>query len=171
LLRAPSPISSLTRRLDTNVTYISRRFRYFADPLVICCLIVCPINRFYWKPHHIGGWFTHGYLNDVMCLPLFVPISLYLQRQLEIRKHDGYPRLWEIFQHWLIFTLVFQVIMPRFPNIFRGAGDPWDILAYLIGGVIGAIYWGLAACGSHRSLKRNPPGETSADALAPVIQK
>jgi hypothetical protein len=34
-------------------------------------LIACSINRSYLKPHHLGGWFTHGYLNDVMCLPRF----------------------------------------------------------------------------------------------------
>src|ERR1700677_4634036 len=93
-------------------------FRYFADPVCITCLVIYPINRFYLKPHHIGGWFTHGYLNDVLCLPMFVPMILYIQRALGLRTHDGYPRLWELFQNWAIFSIVFQAILPRFPETF-----------------------------------------------------
>ena len=118
-----------------------RPFRYFADPVCIACLIIYPINRFYLKPHHIGGWFTHGYLNDVMCLPLFVPMILYVQRAVGLRDHDGYPRIWELFQHWAIFSIVFQAILPRFPKVFTSAGDPWDMLAYFAGGMIGYWIW------------------------------
>ncbi len=121
-----------------------RRFRYYTDPACVLCLIIYPINRWYLKPHHIGGWFTHGYLNDVMCLPLFIPMILYGQRIFGLRKHDGYPRAWEIFQHWVIFSIVFQAMLPRFPRYFTTAGDPWDMLAYFVGGVGGWVYWSWA---------------------------
>src|ERR1700722_14382235 len=97
-------------------------FRYLADPICIAALLISPINRFVLKPHHIGGWFTHGYLNDVLCLPLFVPMILYLQRVIGLRKHDGYPRAWEIIQHWAIFSIMFQALIPRFPRTFISAG-------------------------------------------------
>jgi hypothetical protein len=117
------------------------RFRYFADPACIAALAVYALNRHVLKPHHIGGWFTHGYLNDVLCLPLFVPMILYAQRLLKVRRHDGYPRFWEIAQQWAIFAVMFQAIIPRFPGIFISAGDPWDMLAYAAGGIIAGIYW------------------------------
>jgi len=123
----------------------SRAFRYIADPVCIVALILYAINRHILKPHHIGGWFTHGYLNDVLCLPLFVPMILYAQRLIGVRKHDGYPRAWEIFQHWAIFSIMFQVVIPRFPKTFISAGDPWDILAYFIGGTTAGWYWSVAA--------------------------
>ncbi len=116
-------------------------FRYFADPVCIVSLSLYAINRFILKPHHIGGWFTHGYLNDVLCLPLFVPMILYVQRLIGLRRHDGYPRAWELFQHWLIFSVVFEVIIPRMPSTFDSTADPYDVLAYLAGGVVAWLWW------------------------------
>ena len=122
-----------------------RRFQYLADPVCILSLALYALNRFYLKPHHIGGWFTQGYLNDVLSLPLFVPLILRLQRLLGIRYHDDYPRAWEILQQWALFSLVFQVIMPRFPKIFRGAGDPYDMIAYFAGGLLAWLWWSYRA--------------------------
>ncbi len=122
-----------------------RPFRYLADPVCIAALILYAMNRFYLKPHHVGGWFTRGYLNDVLCLPLFVPMILYAEHVLHVRPHFGFPRVWEILQIGAAFTLVFQVIIPRFPKVFITAGDPYDILAYSAGGVIGWSCWTLEA--------------------------
>ena len=102
---------------------------------------LCALNRWYLKPHHIGGLFRIGDLNDVLCLPLFLPIILGLQRLLRIRQHDGYPRLWEMLQNWLIFSILFEVILPRFPQYFRTTSDPFDVLAYLAGGTLAWIWW------------------------------
>ncbi len=118
-----------------------RPFRYLADPICIASLIIYPINRFYLKPHHIGGWFTHGYLNDVLCLPMFVPMILYLQHLLGLRPHRRYPRVWEIVQAWAAFSIVFQLITPRFPKLFITAGDPYDMIAYAVGGVLAGWWW------------------------------
>jgi hypothetical protein len=123
------------------VTSSVRQFNYLTDPICIASLILYTINRFLLKPYRIGGWFTHGYLNDVLCLSLFVPIILYIQRIFGIRQHDRYPLAWEILQQWVIFSILFQAILPRFPKVFAGAGDPWDILAYFTGGLLAGIYW------------------------------
>jgi hypothetical protein len=125
----------------------ARPFRYLADPVCIASLVLYAINRFYLKPHHIGGWFTHGYLNDVLCLPLFVPMILRVQRLIGLRRHDGYPRGWEILQHWAAFSIVFQLILPRYPKTFTTAGDHWDMLAYATGGIMAWTCWRLAAQG------------------------
>jgi hypothetical protein len=119
----------------------SRSFGYIADPACVVSLVLYALNRYFLRPHHIGGSFTHGYFNDVLCLPLFVPMILYSQHLIGLRKHFGFPRPWEIFQNWLVFTVVFQVLIPRFPKTFIAAGDPYDILAYLAGGIIAGFYW------------------------------
>lgn len=98
------------------------------------------LNRWYLKPHHIGGWFTHGYLNDVLCLPLFLPIILRLQSLLRIRRHDLPPTLFEVLHNWAIFSILFEVILPRLPA-FRTTGDPWDAVAYLVGGLLAYACW------------------------------
>jgi hypothetical protein len=123
------------------MAYSHRQFQYLADPACIISLLIYALNRHVLKPHHIGGWFTHGYLNDVLCLPLFVPMILYAQHLIGLRPHRRYPQFWEIFQNWAAFTIVFQLIIPRFPKTYISAGDPWDILAYLAGGVIAGYYW------------------------------
>jgi hypothetical protein len=116
-------------------------FAYLADPCCIIALMIYPINRFYLKPHHIGGWFTHGYLNDLLCLPMFIPMILYVQHLIGLRPHRRFPSVWEIFQNFAVFTVMFQVIVPRFPKKFTSAGDPLDIVAYLAGGIIAGCYW------------------------------
>jgi hypothetical protein len=128
-----------------------RPFQYLGDPACYISLVIYAINRFELKPHHIGGWFTHGYLNDVLCLPLFVPMILYAQHLIGLRPHRRYPQVWEIFQNWAVFTVMFQVIIVRFPKTYISAGDPWDILAYLAGGIIAGVYWSVV---SHSSAKR-----------------
>lgn len=132
------------------MTPTPRRFRYAADPVCVVSVILYAINRYLLKPHHIGGWFTHGYFNDVLCLPLFVPLILLAQRMVLVRRHDGYPRWWEILQHFVIFSIVFQVVLPRFPGAFTSAGDPYDMLAYLMGGILAGAYWAIAERGSVR---------------------
>lgn len=119
----------------------SQKFRYFTDPVCIACLIIYPINRWYLKPHHIGGWFTHGYLNDVMCLPLFLPMILYAQRLVGLRPSDAFPKWWEILQHWAIFSIVFELILPTMPQLYKHTHDPWNVVAYLIGGIIAGLIW------------------------------
>ena len=119
----------------------ARRFGYYADPVCIASLLIYPLNRFVLKPHHIGGWFTHGYLNDVICLPLFLPMILFVQRVIGLRRHDGYPRGWEIVQHWAIFSVVFEVVLPRMGPAFDTTADPWDVVAYAAGGAVAGAWW------------------------------
>ena len=57
-------------------------FCYVFDPICIGAMAVYAVNRWGLKPHGIGGAFTRGYLNDVLCLPLFLPIILGLQRMV-----------------------------------------------------------------------------------------
>jgi hypothetical protein len=110
----------------------------------VTALLLYALNRWYLKPHGIGGAFTVGYFNDVLCLPLFVPLSLYLQRLLRVRHHDGPPRVTELAQHLLVFSDVFDALLPSLPQRFRSTADPCDILAYAAGGAVAYAIWSLA---------------------------
>jgi hypothetical protein len=116
-------------------------FQYLGDPICIASLCIYVVNRFWLKPNHIGGWFTHGYLNDCLCLPLFVPIILWIQHLVGLRRHARFPNGWEIFQNLAVFTFVFQVVIPQFPKAFTAAGDRRDIIAYATGGLIAGMWW------------------------------
>jgi hypothetical protein len=116
-------------------------FRYAADPICLGSIIIYGLNRWLLKPQGIGGAFTQGYLNDLLCLPLFLPIILGVQRLLRIRRHDGVPRMWEMLQHWIIFSVLFEIVLPRYPQYFRTTADEIDVVAYLIGGLIAWAWW------------------------------
>ena len=122
-----------------------RDFRYLADLVCVMAIVIYVVNRWLLKPHGIGGAFAKNYLNDVLCLPLFVPVSLGLQRLLRVRQHDGRPRLWEVFQHWAVFSVMFELVIPRFPRQFHSTADPLDVLAYLGGGLAAWFVWSWAS--------------------------
>ena len=117
------------------------KFRYLADPICLGAVVIYLVNRLWMKPFGISGTFGQWYLNDVLCLPLFLPVILWVQRRIGLRLHDGPPRVWEIFQHWAIFSIVFEVILPRWPQVFRTTADPWDVVAYLAGGMGAWMWW------------------------------
>lgn len=125
--------------MDTDPVH--HPFAYLADPVFIISVLLYTLNRFVFKPHHIGGWFTHGYLNDVLCLPIFVPVTLYAVRVLGVRRGHAAPRAWEIVVCFLAFVAVFQIVTPRFPRVFITAGDPLDVIAYAAGGMVAHRFW------------------------------
>jgi hypothetical protein len=115
------------------------RFRYVADPVCITALVLYCCNRWIIKPM-AGGGFSADYLNDVLCLPLFLPPILWVQKRLNLRPGDHRPRLWEVLQHWAVFSVVFELVVPRLPG-FRSTADAWDVVAYLAGGLAAYFFW------------------------------
>jgi hypothetical protein len=135
-----------------------RPFRYLADPLCIAVLALYCLNRFLLRPHHLAGQFAHDHLNDLLCLPLFIPIVLRTQSLLRIRRHDAPPTLFEILHNWAIFSILYELVLPRLP-IFNSAADPYDVLAYLTGGLLAYAYWNRTT--PSREFRYNPICEAS----------
>lgn len=137
-------------------------FRYWRDPLCVGAAVVYALNRYWWKPLLPGSAsFVHGYLGDVLLLPVLVPIALGAQRRLGLRRHDGPPTVAELVAHWLLWSWCFEWLGPRLPALAPGAvADPWDLLAYAAGGVLAALWWRGGFCasghyaGTRRSLQR-----------------
>jgi hypothetical protein len=118
----------------------SSEFRYLADPLCVAALLLYALNRWFLKPHGIGGSFIHDYLNDLLCLPLFLPVILWCQATLGIRCHDQPPTIFEVLHNWIVFALIYEVVLPRLP-VFRTTADAWDAAAYLAGGLLAWVCW------------------------------
>ena len=126
------------------------KFHFFGDPICLASMIFYAVNRWYFKPHDIGGAFTQGYVNDLLCLPLFLPLILGVQRMIGLRKHDAPPRMWEVVQHAIIFSILFEVVLPRYPRQFHTTADPWDAIADLVGGVTAWFCWRFLAAAKRR---------------------
>ncbi len=121
----------------------TRRFLYWRDPLCIATWAGYWLNRELIKPltlHH--DVFFHGYFNDLICVPCFLPLALFVSRKIGLRRHDAPPTPFELITYWAVWSIFFEVIGPRLPSIYPNTvADPWDVLAYAVGTAVGAVVW------------------------------
>ncbi len=123
---------------------MSRDFRYLRDPLFLVCVAGYFVNRFVFKPY-IPNEFSQGYLNDLICIPFWVPIMLAGMRRTGLRPDDAPPRAAEILVPLLLWSFLFELWLPR-TDLFRGIAisDQLDILAYAAGALGAALVWRLS---------------------------
>lgn len=118
-----------------------RRFLYWRDPLCMACFGLYWLNRLVIKPMTPAVFF-HSYLNDVICLPCFLPLALFVARKIGLRRHDGPPTAFELATYFVTWSFVFEFVGPRLPALYpRTVGDPLDVLAYAVGTATGALAW------------------------------
>ncbi|MEC8652894.1 MAG: hypothetical protein VYA51_02545 [Planctomycetota bacterium] len=136
-----------------------RRFAYWREPLCLLAAALYACNSVWWKPCTADPTsFVHCYLSDVLCLPVLLPVALWLQRGLRLRAHDGAPTVGEWLGHWALWSLSFEVLGPAAPALAPGAvSDPWDVVAYGCGGIVAAWCWRV----SHRE-RSAPSGAATA---------
>lgn len=121
-----------------------KRFGYLLDPL---CLLACALyaaNRF-WFRDAAGGVFLHGYFNDLLLIPAGLPLVLWLQRRLGLRRDDRPPGWREIGLHLAAWALMAEAIMPQLSA--RSVADGYDVVAYAAGALVAGAWWhtGMAA--------------------------
>ena len=117
------------------------RFRYLQDPLFLLCILAYAVNRFVLK----GLWqvgFVHDYLNNLICIPFLVPIMLYAERKLGLRSHDAVPQWYEVLIPIVVWSVVFEVLLPLHPSLGRlVVADHMDVLFYVLGGFFAGVIW------------------------------
>ncbi len=117
-----------------------KRFAYALDPI---CLIACSLyalNRFYLRTH-AGSAFLHNYFNDLLLIPAALPLALWIQRKLHLRRDDTPPRWTEIALHLVAWAIAAEGIAPLlFPHT---TSDLRDILAYTTGALLAGLAWQL----------------------------
>lgn len=95
------------------------------------------LNRWGLKPNFPAA-FLHGQFNDCLLIPCALPLLLWLQRKLGLRKTDAPPRLSEIALHLIVWSVVCEGLGPRF---LMGTGDLWDVVAYSAGALVAWLWW------------------------------
>jgi hypothetical protein len=117
------------------------RFRYLKDPLFLFCVGLYFVNRWLLKPH-FHNTFLHSYLNDVICIPFWVPIMLFIMKTLQLRRNDHPPTAFEILIPLILWSWVFEAYLP-FTPLFKqlATSDYRDVLAYAIGACVSAFSW------------------------------
>jgi hypothetical protein len=118
-------------------------FGYWRDPLFLACLGTYAVNRLLIKPnlHHYSPLF-HGHLNDILTVPVALPIYLYVYRLVGLRPDDEPPRWWEVALHVAVWDVFFEWFGPHY--LHHGAGDPLDNLSIAGGGLVAWVIWRLA---------------------------
>lgn len=116
-------------------------FRYLRDPLFLGCVALYGVNRFLLRPLWPVGFFG-AYVNDLICMPLWVPVMLWVLRRTGLRTDDALPRGYEVLIPLLLWSAWFEVVLPQAPGFQDVAfADPADLLCYSLGGLVSAAYW------------------------------
>ena len=113
-------------------------FRYLRDPLFLIGCAAYAINRWLLKPH-LHAEFLHSHFNDLLLIPCALPLVLLAQRRLNLRHHDDPPLPTEIFFQLFVWSILFEWIGPHL--VRHSTGDPGDVAAYAVGGVLAALWW------------------------------
>ncbi|MGC9943409.1 MAG: hypothetical protein ABSE48_16400 [Verrucomicrobiota bacterium] len=125
-----------------------KRFGFLQDHLFLFSLGAYAVNRlvllqhFKWFFHAHGQWlwpFLHSHCDDSLMMPAALPVLLWIQRLLGLRKHDHPPGWGEMFAHLAIWSFMCKVVGPFYLDI--GVADPWDVLFFAAGGIAACFWW------------------------------
>jgi len=116
-------------------------YRYLHDPLFMFCFVLYFTNRWALKPL-LPNTFSQSYLNDLICIPFWVPIMLFIMRRLGLRRDNAPPKGCEILIPLILWSVVFELWLPRVgPFRGRAFSDHVDILFYAIGALAASLFW------------------------------
>jgi hypothetical protein len=116
-------------------------FRYLRDPLFLACVLVYFVNRLVLKAIWESG-FVHDHLNDLICLPMWVPVMLWVERGIGLRRDDGPPDAVEIAVPLVLWSWAFEIALPQTGLFGRYCvADHRDVLYYSAGALGGAAFW------------------------------
>jgi len=117
------------------------KFRYLTDPVFMVCLGIYLVNKLVLKPLTTNS-FVHGQVCDLICVPFWIPIMLFVMRRVGLRRHDSPPQAHEILIALLVWSWSFENYIPT-TRLFigRSIADHLDVLSYTIGAIVAAIVW------------------------------
>jgi hypothetical protein len=116
-------------------------FLYLRDPLFVLCLVTYFVNRLAFKVIWKEG-FVHEHLNDLICIPFWVPIMLFAQRRLGLRAGDASPRPGELVIPLIVWSWVFEILLPQAGSLGAWCtADHLDILYYSLGALGAGLFW------------------------------
>ncbi len=135
-----------------------KRFGYLQDRLFGISLATYAFNRLVILPYSAGffyshlhwAWpFLHSHFDDLLLMPAALPVVLWFQRLLGLRKHECPPTWPEMLFHLAVWSVMCKVVGPFYFHI--GVADPWDILFFAAGGIVACLWWNRSVAQSCRT--------------------
>jgi hypothetical protein len=130
-----------------------RTFKYIQDPVFLASAGIYGLNRLLLRLHTPAPSFIRFHLNDLLLVPVALPIVLFGLRILKVRPVHLPPTLSEVLVAAAIWSMSFEVIGPAV--FHRGTSDELDVLAYVVGGLISWSIWNRPSRGR---VPDTPPG-------------
>ena len=116
-------------------------FTYLKDPLFLISFAAYWANRGL-EACELSPPLARWYLNDLFCCPFWIPLMLWANRRLGLRRHDAPPLAHEIVIPLLIWASVFELVLPAMKGWSELAyADPNDVFCYAAGGCFAAWFW------------------------------
>ncbi len=125
-----------------------KRFGYLHDWLFQFSLAAYAVNRLLIRPH-LGDFFRahwqsawpflHSHCDDLLLMPVALPVMLWLQHLLGLRKQNHPPGWKEMLSHLAVWSVICKIIGPLCLRI--GVADPMDVLFFAAGGIIACAWW------------------------------
>ena len=128
------------------------RFGYLHDRLFRFSLAAYALNHLVIVPHCAGfvaarlpwAWpFLHGHFDDLLLIPVALPVVLWLQHGMGLRPQERPPGWAEMLGHLAVWSVIAKVIGPFWLHV--GVADPWDLLFFTGGGIAATWWWHRAA--------------------------
>jgi hypothetical protein len=113
-------------------------FNCLKDRLFLFASAAYAANRWVVKPRTHNA-FMHNHFNDLLLIPCALPPLLLLQTWMKLRPAGLAPTPGEIGFHLLVWSVLFEFIGPHIMP--WTTGDPWDVAAYVAGGVFAGLWW------------------------------
>ena len=123
-------------------------FAYLKDPVFLMCFCLFWINRNL-EQCELSTPLLRSYLNDIICIPFWVPIMLWMQKKTGLRKHDRPPESFEIVIPLVVWAVLFEVVIPGHREwAVPAVADPYDVLCYSVGSLVAVVTWRWYYCTS-----------------------
>jgi len=120
------------RRLSNNLKLSSSLKRLLLLAGISVCLYA--INRLVVIPIFPEVGFFKKYLADILALPAYLPLSVYLAWRLHLIPDPFKFHPVHIFGAGIIFSVLFEGIIPLIDS--TSISDPIDVLSYFAGGLV-----------------------------------
>ncbi len=105
--------------------------------LASCALYI--VNLWLVKPLARPDGFFAWWFNDLLLMPCAVPVCLWQEKQLGLRRHDRPPTTGEMVFLLILWSALFEVVGPHL--FVHATGDWMDVAAYAAGGLVAWLWW------------------------------